>query len=173
MPSDLARLTNTPFLSCPLVLVHRFTTSHLHRKSSVEQQAWRRRSSGRQTSKATYGKSSCHFSLPAENWLIFVDTRPGLPKRFQSFLFFQIQKPDLFKSRLKQFASDNRITTASQACEMKDVIAGAQRLYKSSGRRAPLLPLPGVNIAFSSSGLHKVGELTISGCPTLTLPFCM
>lgn len=173
MPSDLARLKNTPFLRCPLVLVHRFTTSHLHRKSSVEVQACRRRLSGRQTSKATYGKFSVHFSLPVENWLIFVDARPGLPKRYQSFLFFQIQKPDLFKARLKQFANDGRITTAAQACEMKDVIAGAQKLFKSSGAKAPLLPLPGVNIAFASSGLQKVGDMTISGRPTLTLPFYM
>lgn len=86
------------------------------------------------------------------------DIWPGLPKRFQSFLFFQIQKPDLFKARLKQFANDGRITTAAQACEMKDVIAGAQKLFKSSGQKAPLLPLPGVNIAFASSGLQKLGK---------------
>ena len=79
-----------------------------------------------------------------------------MPKRFQSFLFFQIHKPTEFKQRLKKFAAEGSITTAAQACEMKEKIAAEKKAYDASGKRAPLLPLPGVNIAFSSTGLHKV-----------------
>ena len=109
-----------------------------------------------------------HHSPFTEECLTFANARPGLPKRFQSFLFFQIQKPAQFKARLKQFACDSRITTAAQACEMKDMIAAEQKLHKTSGRKAPLLPLPGVNIAFSSTGLHKVRCLEVSDCSMLT-----
>lgn len=88
--------------------------------------------------------------------LTLLSTRPGLPKRFQSFLFFQIHKPNEFKQRLKQFTAEGYITTAAQACEMKEMIAAEKKHNDASGRKAPLLPLPGVNIAFSSTGLHKV-----------------
>lgn len=85
------------------------------------------------------------------------ETRPGLPKRFQSFLFFNILKPQEFKDRLKKFAVEGNITSAAQACEMKDKIAAEKKKNEASGSKAPLLPLPGVNIAFSSTGLYKVG----------------
>lgn len=82
-----------------------------------------------------------------------------MPKRFQSFLFFQIHKPTEFKERLKRFIDDSKITTAARACEMKDEIAAVKGKSKSSGNKAPLLPLPGINIAFASTGLHKVSNL--------------
>ena len=42
---------------------------------------------------------------------------------------------------------------------MKDEIAAVKGKSKSSGNKAPLLPLPGINIAFASTGLHKVSNL--------------
>ncbi|KAM0716673.1 hypothetical protein Q7P37_008118 [Cladosporium fusiforme] len=86
------------------------------------------------------------------------DIWPGLPKRFQSFLFFQIHKPNEFKQRLKQFTADGHLTTAEQACEMKNKIDAAKKACEAGGVRSPLMPLPGVNIAFSSTGLHKMGK---------------
>ena len=82
-----------------------------------------------------------------------------MPKRFQSFLFFQIHKPTEFKERLKRFIDDSKITTAARACEMKDEIAAVKGKSNSSGNKTPLLPLPGINIAFASTGLHKVSNL--------------
>jgi hypothetical protein len=38
---------------------------------------------------------------------------------------------------------------------MKDEIAAAKG---KTGDKAPLLPLPGINIAFASTGLHKVNN---------------
>ena len=89
---------------------------------------------------------------------IFV--RPGLPKRFQQFLFFQIHKPTEFKQRLKRFIDDSKITTAEDACEMKQRIAAEKDKSKSADNKAPLLALPGINIAFASTGLHKVGDIS-------------
>lgn len=48
------------------------------------------------------------------------------------------------------------------------MIAAEQKLHKTSGKKAPLLPLPGVNIAFSSTGLHKVCYLEVFGASELT-----
>jgi len=94
------------------------------------------------------GVSADNFSLP----------RPGLPKRFQQFLFFQIHKPAEFKARLKSFIDDKKITTAEDACGMKQKIAAEKGKTKSTDGKASFLPLPGINIAFASTGLHKVSN---------------
>ncbi|KAF4124285.1 Dyp-type peroxidase family [Geosmithia morbida] len=85
------------------------------------------------------------------------DIWPGLPKRFETFLFFNILKPDEFKKQLKTHLP--KITTAEHACQMKDKIA-AERA--KNGKKAPLLPLPGFNIAFSSTGLSKLGKYVLT-----------
>lgn len=82
--------------------------------------------------------------------------RPGLPKRFQSFLFFRIRKPDEFKQRLRGFVP--QITTATAACEMKETIRKEKELARAQGRPAKLQPLPGVNISFASTGLAAVSQ---------------
>jgi len=79
-----------------------------------------------------------------------------LPKRFQSFLFFQIHKPTEFKERLRSFIDASKITTAAQACDMKEQIAAEKEKSKIADKKAPFLALPGINIAFASTGLHKV-----------------
>nr|UPX44784.1 dye-decolorizing heme-containing peroxidase [Penicillium camemberti] len=86
------------------------------------------------------------------------DTWPGLPKRFQSFLFFRIKKPDEFKSRLRTFVP--QITTAEAACDMRAIIAKEKALSRKESRPAKLQPLPGVNISFASTGLAALGKFT-------------
>ncbi|KAJ5793410.1 Dyp-type peroxidase [Penicillium paradoxum] len=86
------------------------------------------------------------------------DIWPGLPKRFQSFLFFRIRKPDEFKKRLQAFVPE--ITSAKAACEMKDIILEEKTLARKQNRPAKLQPLPGVNISFASTGLAALGKFT-------------
>ncbi|KAJ5493645.1 Dyp-type peroxidase [Penicillium fimorum] len=71
------------------------------------------------------------------------DVWPGLRKRFQSFIFFRIQKPDEFRSRLQTFIP--QITTAEGACNMKGIIAEEKVLARKKNQPAKLQPLPGVN----------------------------
>lgn len=87
---------------------------------------------------------------------MYAITRPGLPKRFQSFLFFRIRKPDEFKQRLKGFVP--QITTAEDACRMKEIIFKEKTAASDEGRPAKIQPLPGVNIAFASTGLAAVSR---------------
>ncbi|KAJ8063257.1 hypothetical protein OCU04_008488 [Sclerotinia nivalis] len=99
------------------------------------------------------------------NWIarksnIQGDIWPGLPKRFQTFMFFKIKKPGDFKQRLRSFVESGGITTAKDACDMKDKILAAKLQAKKSGQPAKILPLPGVNIGFASNGLAALGKFT-------------
>lgn len=49
------------------------------------------------------------------------------------------------------------ITSAKDACDMKNKILAAKIQAQESGRPAKIQPLPGVNIAFASTGLAAVG----------------
>lgn len=89
--------------------------------------------------------------------LILLPIRPGLPKRFQTFLFFKIRKPDEFKTRLRSFV-DEHITTAQEACDMKNKILEARTQAEKQRVPAKILALPGVNIAFASTGLAAVSH---------------
>ncbi|EGZ77169.1 Dyp-type peroxidase [Neurospora tetrasperma FGSC 2509] len=89
------------------------------------------------------------------------DVWPGLPKRFQTFLFFKIRKPDEFKTRLRSFV-DEHITTAQEACDMKNKISEVRKQAKDHGVPAKILALPGVNIAFASTGLAALGKFTFN-----------
>ncbi|KAE8357036.1 hypothetical protein BDV28DRAFT_144699 [Aspergillus coremiiformis] len=86
------------------------------------------------------------------------DIWPGLPKRFETFLFFQIRKPEEFRTHLKSFADS--ITTAEKVIEMRKVICQEQDDADMKGRIRQLKPLPGRNIAFSSTGLEALGKFT-------------
>ncbi|KAJ5198277.1 uncharacterized protein N7498_007394 [Penicillium cinerascens] len=83
------------------------------------------------------------------------DIWPGLPKRFQSFLFFRIRNQVDFKNRLKIFT--NRITTAEDACQMSKIIKAAKKEAEQAKKSARLQALPGINIAFTSTGLEALG----------------
>ncbi|KAF7911766.1 uncharacterized protein EAE98_011881 [Botrytis deweyae] len=90
------------------------------------------------------------------------DIWPGLPKRFQTFMFFKIKKADDFKKRLRTFVKDGGITSAKDACDMKNKILAAKFQAQQSGRPAKIQPLPGVNIAFASTGLAALGKFTFN-----------
>ncbi|CAD6446944.1 913b47fc-6338-4745-ad9f-1369fef5f7d1 [Sclerotinia trifoliorum] len=99
------------------------------------------------------------------NWIarksnIQGDIWPGLPKRFQTFLFFKIKKPGEFKQRLRSFVESGDITTADKACEMKDKILAAKLQAQKLRQPAKILALPGVNIAFASTGLAALGKFS-------------
>ncbi|OGE52884.1 hypothetical protein PENARI_c009G06211 [Penicillium arizonense] len=83
------------------------------------------------------------------------DVWPGLPKRFQSFLFFRIRNQVDFKNRLKTFT--DKITTAQDACRMSETIKAAKKEAEQAKKSARLQALPGINIAFTSTGLEALG----------------
>lgn len=80
-------------------------------------------------------------------------TRPGLPKKRQTFLFFRILKPDQFKLRLKDFVPE--ITTAALAVDWKKTKEEERNLPYAKQRA-----YTGVNIAFASTGLEAVSSDT-------------
>lgn len=71
-------------------------------------------------------------------------------------MFFKINKADDFKQRLRSFVKDGGITSAKDACDMKNKILAAKLQAQQSGRPAKIQSLPGVNIAFTSTGLAAV-----------------
>lgn len=81
-------------------------------------------------------------------------TRPGLPKKFQTFLFFRIRKPEQFKERLKAFVPE--ITSAARAVEWKETISKEKKLRSKDNMPSDLRSRVGVNIAFASTGLAAV-----------------
>jgi hypothetical protein len=80
--------------------------------------------------------------------------RPGLPKKFQSFLFFCIRNRVDFKNRLKTFT--DKITTAQDACKMNETIKAARKEAAQAKISTRIQALPGINIAFTSTGLEAV-----------------
>ncbi|KAJ9489213.1 hypothetical protein VN97_g4065 [Penicillium thymicola] len=83
------------------------------------------------------------------------DVWPGLPKRFQSFLFFRVQNKVDFKNRLKTFIP--KITTGKDACEMGEIMKKAKKEAELAKRSVKLEGLPGINIGFTSTGLEALG----------------
>jgi hypothetical protein len=81
---------------------------------------------------------------------------------------------NLLKARIAQevpviplLPDDSKITTAEDACAMKQKIAAVKDKSKSADKNAPFLPLPGINIAFASTGLYKVSNI-LAGFNTLS-----
>ncbi|TEY60736.1 hypothetical protein BOTCAL_0177g00120 [Botryotinia calthae] len=102
------------------------------------------------------------MSLIARKSNIQGDIWPGLPKRIQKFMFFKINKADDFKQRLRTFVKDGGITSAKDACDMKNKILAAKLQAQRSGRPAKIQSLPGVNVAFTSTGLAAMGKFTFN-----------
>ena len=75
----------------------------------------------------------------------------GLPKKYETFLFFDITNPTQFRERLKAIIPF--ITTTAQALADQDAI----NEHKSKGKEG-LLKLVGTNIAFSQTGLTLVSR---------------
>jgi deferrochelatase/peroxidase EfeB len=75
--------------------------------------------------------------------------RPGLPKAFEYFYFFQIDDISLFRRALESFAIP-RITTLRQLLDSRSILP-------PSGLPKPGTQFIGFNLGFSSSGLVKLG----------------
>ena len=75
--------------------------------------------------------------------------RKGLPKKFQSFYFFDITNPTEFRKRLQNIIP--LITTTTQALADTAAIQN----HKSQGNTS-LLKIVGTNVAFSQAGLTTV-----------------
>jgi Dyp-type peroxidase family len=78
------------------------------------------------------------------------DVLQGLPKRYQSFVFFDIVHPTQFRQKLQSIIP--LITTTTQAMHDNDAIDA----HKAKGEKC-LLKLVGTNIAFSQKGLDALG----------------
>ena len=78
------------------------------------------------------------------------DVLVGLIKKVERLLFFEITDPDAFRSFLKTL----QVTSMAECLGQKTTIA--QR--KDEGRDE-LIPTPGLNVAFTASGLRHLGAL--------------
>ncbi|KAJ5461244.1 Dyp-type peroxidase [Penicillium daleae] len=79
------------------------------------------------------------------------DIWPRLPKKAETFYFFRITKPEVFKTHLSQLAP--LLTTAEDAQRMREDIYRK----KEAGTLKGLIKLSAINVAFSSKGLAKLG----------------
>ncbi|TCD63943.1 hypothetical protein EIP91_004753 [Steccherinum ochraceum] len=82
----------------------------------------------------------------------------GFAKKMETALFFQIDNVGGFRKQLGQLAP--KITTAQQAASDRDSI----KQHKQTGGTG-LLKISGLNIAFSQSGLNKLGITDDIGDP--------
>ena len=78
------------------------------------------------------------------------DVLVGLIKKVERLLFFEITDPDAFRSFLKTL----QVTSMAECLGQKTTVA--QR--KDEGRDE-LIPTPGLNVAFTASGLRHLGAL--------------
>ncbi|PIL30378.1 hypothetical protein GSI_07563 [Ganoderma sinense ZZ0214-1] len=84
------------------------------------------------------------------------DVLPGLPKRVQHYLLFQIDDDvAAFRKRLNLLIP--LITTTAEVQDHRAKIAAYKKAATALGIILPPLPMWGVNIAFSHSGLVKLG----------------
>ncbi|OCH94868.1 peroxidase TAP [Obba rivulosa] len=84
------------------------------------------------------------------------DSLIGLPKKTQTYVFFQIDdNVKGFRTQLAQLVP--LITSAAQVQSHRASIAQNKKTAADKGVPPPLLKLAGVNIAFSHSGLAKLG----------------
>lgn len=80
-------------------------------------------------------------------------SRPRLPKKAETFLFFRITKPREFKNHMSGLIP--LLTTADDAFKMR------QDIYhkKAAGTLKGLIQLSAINVAFSATGLKKVSPV--------------
>lgn len=82
----------------------------------------------------------------------------GLPKKTQTFFFFQIDKPRIqdFRKQLAKFVP--LITTTAKVIEDRGKIDQSRKeAVRGPNAKTPLVPLSGVNIAFTQKGLVQIG----------------
>ncbi|KAK0435361.1 peroxidase TAP [Armillaria borealis] len=93
-----------------------------------------------------------HQSLDFNN--IQGDVLGGLPKKTQTCLFFRITNVILFKAQLKLFIPLVK-TTAQVVADRKAI--DDHKKKTPHGEKPALIPMVGVNIAFSRFGIDKLG----------------
>ncbi|PKY02385.1 Dyp-type peroxidase [Aspergillus campestris IBT 28561] len=74
------------------------------------------------------------------------DIWPGLLKKYEEFVLFEIKDAADFKDRLKEMVSKKQITTAQDALSTRQRVCGSGNEVEMSG----------VNIAFTSKGMVKL-----------------
>ncbi|KAI0788099.1 hypothetical protein C8Q74DRAFT_655494 [Fomes fomentarius] len=80
----------------------------------------------------------------------------GLPKTVQHYVFFQIDdNVTAFRQRLKLLVP--LITSTAQVSHDRSTIAAHKQAAKEQGNTPELIKISGINIAFSHSGLAKLG----------------
>jgi hypothetical protein len=76
--------------------------------------------------------------------------RPRLPKKAETFYFFNIEDPAVFKQKLAKLVP--MITTGQEAKDTRSDLYAR----KKSGKTG-LIQLTAINISFSYTGMKKVG----------------
>ncbi|KAF8151502.1 hypothetical protein B0H34DRAFT_131748 [Crassisporium funariophilum] len=82
------------------------------------------------------------------------DILSGLPKKTETWYFFQVTEPTAFRRNLRNFIP--LIKNVAQVIRDRDDIEKHKRDDQEHGRKPQLIPLVGVNIAFSHFGFKKL-----------------
>lgn len=89
------------------------------------------------------------------------DILVGLPKKTQTYVFYQIANATEFRKNLTHLIP--LITTSTQAQGHKQLIKQIKTTAAQHHTPPPVLKLAGINIAFSHNGLPKIGITQSSG----------
>ena len=84
--------------------------------------------------------------------------RAGLPKKTETYFFFRVGDAQVQEFRRQLGKLVPLITTTAQVVDDRATIAQHKRDAAARNVKPELLPLSGVNIAFSHKGLEKVGR---------------
>ena len=96
---------------------------------------------------------------PADLNNIQGDILSGLPKRTQTYFFFQIDDARVKEFRLDLAQLVPSITTTAQVKNDREKIAQYKKSVADGKTGQSLIEMSGVNIAFSQKGLQKVRPL--------------
>jgi hypothetical protein len=80
--------------------------------------------------------------------------RLGVPKKVEEYIFLQIANVEKFRVDLAKLVPF--VTSTRQVLDDLNAIAKSKQNAASEGRPSPLIPLLGVTVGLSSSGLSKV-----------------
>jgi hypothetical protein len=86
--------------------------------------------------------------------LISFCLRLGVPKKVEEYIFLQIVNVEKFRLDLWKLVPF--VTSTRQVLDDLNAIAKSKQNAASEGRPSPLIPLLGVTVGLSSSGLSKV-----------------
>ncbi|KAF8884655.1 hypothetical protein BD779DRAFT_1612092 [Infundibulicybe gibba] len=83
------------------------------------------------------------------------DILSGLPKKTETYYFFQINNVPTFRSQLLQF--EKLVKSVAQTLKDREEIEKHRRHNPATGHKPHVIPMVGVNISFSQFGLVKMG----------------